>query len=384
MKILIVSPVPLFPTNMGNRVRILKIVEFLKQRGHDIHFLHTEMDPGDSAEMTDYLGAGKYFRIPFDTDTSVYSMVRKYVRKILDVPNIIHLPYKIDEFCSKSICDSVSKLCSTNSYDIVMVEYVFLSRVFGYIGNQSEKILDTHDLFADRHLKFVNQRIRYKWFFTTESEEAKGFKRADKVIAIQNNEAGKIRQLTGRNNVFLIGHMVDLEPLENIEKNDILFMSSSNIANIKALDSFVKNVFSVIRKRVPDARLIVAGSICEKINKEDGIELLGEVREVRDAYKKASVVINPMCRGTGLKIKSIEALGYFKPLVTTETGAEGLDSDNNRNFIVVRDDTEFAEAVIELLTNGEKRRAYSKNAGQYAEEYNITIRNELEKLFCSR
>ena len=52
--------------------------------------------------------------------------------------------------------------------------------------------------------------------------------------------------------------------------------------------------------------------------------MLGRVDDLAELYRSARVVINPVLAGTGLKIKTVEALSRLRPIVTWPTGVEGL------------------------------------------------------------
>jgi len=79
-------------------------------------------------------------------------------------------------------------------------------------------------------------------------------------------------------------------------------------------------MFPIIKMAVPNATLLNDSS--------EDIVKLGETAELDSAYDKADIVINPIRFDTGLEIKNIEALGYSNPLVTTSTGAEGMEIGN--------------------------------------------------------
>ena len=107
---------------------------------------------------------------------------------------------------------------------------------------------------------------------------------------------------------------------------------------------------------------MVAGTISNVLPDSSEYHLLGEFDDADQIYAVADVVISPILFGTGLKIKNVEALAYAKPLVTTPVGAEGLEGGAHSAFRVGTDSKEFAQHVIELLTNYDLRRHMSQNA----------------------
>ena len=85
--------------------------------------------------------------------------------------------------------------------------------------------------------------------------------------------------------------------------------------------------------------------------------------------------------GTGLKIKSVEALGYGRALVTTPCGAEGLEAGAGSAFRVASDPVAFAREVSGLLAEPEAAAAVARAGHQLARSINEEIRANLASLF---
>jgi glycosyltransferase involved in cell wall biosynthesis len=89
---------------------------------------------------------------------------------------------------------------------------------------------------------------------------------------------------------------------------------------------------------------------------------LGIQDSLAAAYADATLVINPAPFGTGLAIKTIEALSYGKPVVATPAGIRGLKADFQGAFLLAETPDTFVEHVLELLENGAARSAMSHKA----------------------
>lgn len=372
-----ISPIAFIPSNAGNSTRIKSLLELIDA---DIDYLHVLMEDGNAEEMEKSTLIDNYFRFPYAPDLTINSRIKFVLRRSLDAFNMAYIPYKIDEYCDISVCKNVREFCDVHKYDCVIIEYVFLSRIFDFIDSDVIKILDTHDIFTDRQKKYVDDRC--KWFYTTKEEEIKGFDRADFVLAIQEKEKKLIQSLTSKPIVKTIGHKVEINESDTVKNHNLLYVASNNKQNIFGLKGFVENVLWRIKEQVPDVKLIVAGSISKGIDFDGNEDILvtGYFEKKIDVYKLASVVINPTPYGTGLKIKTIEALGYGKALVGTESATEGLDSNNNTNFIAVKSEIEFADEIIKLLSDYDKIEMYSRNALLYSKAYNESVQNSVTTL----
>ena len=81
---------------------------------------------------------------------------------------------------------------------------------------------------------------------------------------------------------------------------------------------------------------------------------LRKVRRHQSETHSWWVVVAPIRFGAGVKIKTLEALQYGVPVVTTSIGAEGIELPPGCRPIVVEDDpVAFAAAVALLLTDND-------------------------------
>ena len=67
-----------------------------------------------------------------------------------------------------------------------------------------------------------------------------------------------------------------------------------------------------------------------------------------------SLLLYPVPRGSGVKVKTLESLALGLPVVTTRDGAEGLDG--GAGIVVAETDAELADATALLLRDEAERR----------------------------
>jgi glycosyltransferase involved in cell wall biosynthesis len=124
-----------------------------------------------------------------------------------------------------------------------------------------------------------------------------------------------------------------------------------------------------IKAAQPAATLHVVGRVGDACQSDDqAIRYSPWISAVAEVYKDARVIINPVIAGTGLKIKSAEALAHGKPLVAWTNGVEGLDYIGSPPYIECRSWKEFADAVVRLLQSTNEAEKLSARAFAYATE----------------
>lgn len=378
-KVLIVSPVPTHPANRGNRARVGALVESLRDFGHDIHFMHVARDLEHVETMRKVWGS-RYTPVQMQRPGSHAATLTRRIGRKVGVDAAYR--YGLDEWYDPVVDEATDELNARIRFDTVVVEYVFLSRALLRFGDDVLKVIDTHDAFTNRHRHYLNHRQRPKWYSCTSRAEARGLDRSDVVLAIQEDEAEYFRSLTTRE-VVTIGHSVPLSPPSNndVVPGRMVAIGSENAINTRSLGWFIEQVLPQIRRELPHAELAVAGRVCGTLGSAPGVRLLGRLEDLGAAYASASVAINPTLFGTGLKIKTVEALGYGRALVTTPCGAAGLSSGVQSAFLVESDPEAFAARVVDLLVDDEQARALGQSAYRFAQRYNEGTQADLFTLF---
>jgi len=123
-----------------------------------------------------------------------------------------------------------------------------------------------------------------------------------------------------------------------------------------AMEKLVTRIWPPIHARVPDARLLVAGRGTERLGLPavSGVEILGGLDSAREFIRRLSVLVFPLERGSGMKVKTLEAIASGVPVVTTPAGAEGIEPSDG--VVVHTDPADLAPAAAELLSDPAARR----------------------------
>ncbi|MCC6301290.1 MAG: glycosyltransferase [Gammaproteobacteria bacterium] len=343
--------------------------------GHEVHFLHIEKEAGDRGAMRACWG-DRYHPVPYRPPANLPARARRKICKWLGSEG--QYRYGIDEWYDPSANGFIRALAARVGFDAVIVEYVFFSRALDCFGGAVLKLLDTHDVFTDRHRRYLAEGKRPLWFSASGREEARGLGRADVVIAIQDNEARYFRGIT-RRRVITVGHVVPLDETRGngAEAPGMLYVGSGNEINVHAANYFIDGILPEVRKHIPSAILTVAGGVCDRLTDTPGVRLLGQVEDLAPLYRAAAIVVNPILFGTGLKIKTVEALGFGRPLVTTPAGAEGLEGMAGKAFVMAGTESAFSSAVVTLLSDLQARRTLAANARECAADWNRRCLSEL-------
>jgi polysaccharide biosynthesis protein PslH len=385
MRVLVVSPTPSHPPEAGNRIRILALATAIRNMGHQVHFAYIRMGNGDEGAMANCWGHG-YHPISYKQPVIRRNTWRGLSRRIFQLIVPTHrYAFHVDDWFDIKAIQELRALNQQYKFDVVLVEYVFISKALEAFPHVSLKIIDTHDIFTNRHMLYLSNNSKPQWFSTTRRQERKGLRRADAVIAIQENEQEFFKRLTG-SQVITVGHLVRVEDRwsnrRHSEPYSALFVGSRNPINVESLEYFFVHVFPLCERNNKKLRVLAAGTVCENLPEHPALVKLGTFVDISEAYSQADVVINPVRYGTGLNVKTVEALGFGIPIVTTPVGGKGLGA-NTPPLIVAESDHEFASAIYRVLEEPSLASDLSKKALAFAHAWNGRHTEALRKLIDS-
>ncbi|RMF25249.1 MAG: hypothetical protein D6756_05835, partial [Cyanobacteria bacterium J083] len=155
-KILLISPVPSHPQNAGNRSRIYNLALNLRELGHEVHFLYITQEDGNLEAMRSFWQDKFYhfsYTPPPTRDKQRPKRIdRKIIRKINALLGSDPLfTYSLDDWYDNNLNYFVSKICKNINFDIVVVTYVFWSKILDIFDNNVLKIIDQSDRFTNRY-----------------------------------------------------------------------------------------------------------------------------------------------------------------------------------------------------------------------------------------
>ncbi|WP_158660243.1 glycosyltransferase [Niveispirillum cyanobacteriorum] len=333
MHMLIVSPIASHPQFQGNSQRIFRLCRLLQVLGYKIHFLYYTLEGLTPDQRKQMEACWDYLHVvpcrPLDRSMSLGTH------------------YGLDDWYDPQVSDIAAALHARWKYCAVIVNYVWFSGVLESLPVDLIKIIDTHDVFGDRHLRSIAAGMKPEWFYTSQDEELRGLLRADIILAIQDDEKAYFEQL-GVPRVEVVGFITPpnfLPPRSYRSKPVIGYIASSNPWNVnsfRSLHAALENSSTAIER----FEFFLAGPICDVIRSENRIfDIMGVVDRVDCFYRSVDIVLNPMLGGTGLKIKSIEALSYGRAFLTTTSGMIGIPSQYPQHNI-----QSISEIVSEIET----------------------------------
>jgi glycosyltransferase involved in cell wall biosynthesis len=199
--------------------------------------------------------------------------------------------------------------------------------------------------------------------------EKKIYRRADLTIVCSDADASAGERFFAQGRFAVIGNGVDTAYFNRaaviapVAEPILLFTGGFGYdPNADAVRHFIQNILPFVRGEVPNCKFVFAGReakrLLQALNvREPGVNAIDSPEDMRPIFESATVFVVPLLSGGGTRLKILEAMAMQLPIVSTAIGAEGLGCLPGEHLLIADDDRAFAEAVVALLQDEQRRRA---------------------------
>ena len=402
-KILIHLPFPLKPLDTGAKSRVLGVLKYFRDRKD---FFAVNAVASNDFRTTTWTSEQKQEVLKFVDNFFVYDGEHKlfdflysrsqsfYYQKLLRQ----QLPVDSDYLSPPGYIKFVQSLISEQTYDFIWINYIEYAHIVVNSKFRSfQTLVDMHDLCCQARVARKNISYLKGLKFDYESNlirEINLLNKFDTVLANSHHEMAIISPHLSSQKIHLIPHLVEdsnhslsLTPYASREfKYDLLFVGAKYQPNIDGLNFFLTSIFPKIIEEKPDTKLAIAGTVTQSVqieaSLEQNVDCLGYVPDLSDLYLKSRLVICPLLDGSGTKVKLQEAMAYAIPIVTTTTGASGLNLIDSLNAFITDEPTVYAHQILRLLKEAELAQKLSEEVAMTFKNHysNLAVYSKLDQL----
>jgi glycosyltransferase involved in cell wall biosynthesis len=199
----------------------------------------------------------------------------------------------------------------------------------------------------------------------------------DAVVAYTESDRRALQSLAPEARVVRIplGVRVPPEPLSaaGTEPQSLVFVGNfMHPPNVDAAKRLLDGILPLVLARRPEARLYLVGDRVPDFlrrAKVPNVIVTGLVDDVTPYLDRAAVVVAPLRRGGGQRVKVMEALAAGKAVVASRLAVDGLDVADEEHVVLAETDDEFANAVLRLLDDEQRRSALGSQARLWAQAH---------------
>lgn len=373
LRVLVLDEEVPWPPNTGKRIRTWNLLRRVSSR-HDLHLLTY----GPASEEVQAKLAEQSFTATI-LDPLPPSRGPMFWARLL-ANTVSRYPYSVTKHFTARMQDEVTRLCGSNKFDLLHIEWMPYAR---YQSPGVPRFIVAHNVESDiwRRRAERDGGLIGSWFFGLQAKRMRAFEEAaakgSSISAVSELDADTFRSF-GARNVTVVPNGVDLDyfqPRPEIPPNDsLLFIGSLDwYANEDAVSDFALRVFPLIRKRNPTITFQVVGRkpsdrLITALKNLDGVQMVGEVSDVRPYMARARAVVVPLRIGGGTRIKILEALAMAKTVISTSVGAEGLALTNGHDCLIANTPEEFTARVDSLFANSDLQKQLGGNGRALVEQ----------------
>jgi hypothetical protein len=362
-----------YPTSSGADVVAQHQLEYFHARGWEVDCLVTWSDRNTST---------------LDEFRNHYSWVHEIA--FLDVPSFPSFTFEglMDTYCRLKSSRALLR-CLRAGADLFFANYFFSAPLLDLLPRSCKRVLETCDILTDQFLAHERASAsgddgrsgpltpaRRRYFLGIETSL---FRLYDATILIQPDE---LQSVTGADdcNLHYVPRMhspseAPPKDLSGPPRYDLLFIGSDHLPNREGINWFCRHVYDPYLSK-HKVRLAIVGQVCNHVDYASPcVEKLGVVtnssNSLADLYASAALVIVPIFTGTGLSIKTIEALAMGSAVVSTPMGARGLANCREAlAYVDMRaDPAEAARVILDVLRSPAKRQELQRAARAYVEQH---------------
>lgn len=363
---------------MGENNRMIKLAQMFKTIGFSLDLFSFENFSPDSTfkdfDNQNKMGLINNLFIYDFAETTNKSFSKEFVGKgtLRKIKNRIHPPVRkyLQSWVTPSAQELFSSIMSDNEYDVIGVFYTYLAPLLENRNIKAKKVYFMEDSM------FLQQ---YSWETDFSSgvtlgklmdEEMERLKCFDEIFCISNDEKIFYEKIMGKDLHFL-PHLVPAD--FNIEYKslkdrrwDVYFIGFNNVFNVEGLNWFLNDVYPYLNKNI---RIVLVGSATKSIEtKYSNVDIIPFAPDLNEIYDNVKVAICPMFRGTGMKVKVVEAMSKGFPIVCNERGVDGIPDKNMCGCLVTQDAKQFADYINRLIKDEKYYQSVSDRVMKYYEE----------------
>ena len=346
----------------------LPLYHLVKQLGnkYDIHLVSFDSGKYDVSELEDYLD--NVDTLPIPEYLNVKDQLKYTVKNMINTDNLstrsfLNYYYHKDmKKLIKSFLDDVDVIIT----DMPMAFYVKSVEI--------PKIVYAFDAVSDynynMYRKASNLTSRVYWYlnYLKIHNYEKVYNNFDSCILV-NRKDKEILERDIHTRLEVIPNGVDTEYFRNVSDvfdNRIVFLGDmSTPPNNDAVRYFMDEIYPHVNSipfwivgRNPSDYIKQLGSV-------ENIHVTGSVLDVREYLTPGSIFVTPMISGTGIKNKILEAMSMGLAVVSTSIGIDGIDAEDDKEYLLADDPEIFAQHIIKLSENREVSEIIGENARKF-------------------
>ena len=280
-------------------------------------------------------------------------------------------PVSVTAFASRKLADYVSGVLASRPISLI---YVFSGQMAQYVPADfaGRAMMDFVDLDSEKFAGYAARGGAMAWVDAREARllrayEARTAGRVDISYFVSQDEANlftsqlaapmpRVEALgNGIDTVFYDPACVAAARFAATPGPHILFTGQMDYRpNVEAVQGFVRDTLPLVRARQPTTQFHIVGRAPVRdvmaLTEQPGVNVTGEVADVRPFIATADVVVAPLRQARGVQNKVLEAMAMARPVVASRAAATGIEAQEGLHWLIANQPADEARHIIHLLS----------------------------------
>lgn len=394
MKILFI--VPYVPSLI--RVRPYNLIRSLSENGHEVTVAtlwNSDEEEQDMRELEPYCHTVRGVRVPKS---------RSYLNSLLALPT--RTPLQVVYSWLPAFENLLDQL-DPEGFDVIHVEHLRGVRYALYLKEKYPGLPIVWDSVDCISLLFRWASQRSRSFFgrwltrfelsRTERYEGDLVRKFDRVLVTSPIDKQALLELANLPQdhplVQVLTNGVDLDyfqPDADVQRDPstvVITGKMSYHANITMALNLAEEIMPLVWAENPDVKLQIVGkdpsTDVQKLGDDPKIEVVGSVPDLRPYLQQATVAAAPILYGVGIQNKVLEAMACGTPVVVTPQAVSAIQVSDGQQVMIGADPYSFAQKILELLEDPQKRKLVGENGLIYVTEHHkwTTLAHDLGEIY---
>ena len=376
MKILLISNKPIYPKTDGGCVAMDNFLKSLLSSNFEVNHIAigTEKHPFEKENYP--LKLRNKISVSgqnISTNVNIFSALKSLFKKG---------SYNINRFYSTDVSEKIKLEVKDNEFDVIIFESLFSTIYLNEIKEifTGKIIARIHNIEADiwknywkNEVSFLRKLFLRKLQNDLKKYEIETLKKVDGIIAISNDDKKSILELKIKTTVITVPVAItDLQNQNNYMNTSVFHLGAMDWQPNKEAVERLVTIHTEANVKQNSFKLIIAGKNAETFktsSSSDLIENIGFIEDLDTFTKDAGILVSPIISGSGVRIKILEMMAKGIPVITSETGAKGINYKDYECLMIASDNNDFIEKIKLVRESLELRKKLGQNAIDYIQKY---------------
>ncbi len=281
------------------------------------------------------------------------------------------LKASFSRYHDRSLVGKLTELIQKEKYDAIIWEHPY----YGWLAKKIKKRTGIRTIIHTHNIEYQRFRSVGKWWWPIlRTYERKCLRSADAVLFITPEDrdfaVSKWKLKKEKSLIVPFGVDINTDPTDKADHKKLvsnkhgiatgekilLFNGLLNYKpNLDALDIILEEINPRLSEQDLQYKIIICGKglpeerngLKEFANKN--IIYAGFVNDIETYFKAADIFLNPVQSGGGIKTKMVEAIAFGATVVSSQSGAAGMDRNISGPKLVVVNDNDWSAFAAEII-----------------------------------